>query len=121
MRLCARRLGLGQDDVFLQKIPISFDPSVQVHPLSPASQWEVLLASSSCKQAICFCMQELFSPLSCGGKLVLAVPGGEKDTQYLARLKASQGVTFCIYVPSQLDAALQVVHAVGDTTCLHSF
>ena len=53
-------------------------------------------------------MQELFSPLACGGKLVLAAPGGEKDTQYLARLKASQGVTFCIYVPSQLDAALQV-------------
>ena len=24
--------GLGQGDVFLQKMPISFDPSVQVHP-----------------------------------------------------------------------------------------
>ena len=32
--LCARRLGLGPDDVFLQKIPISFDPSVQVQPPS---------------------------------------------------------------------------------------
>ena len=63
-------------------------------------------------------MQELFSPLACGGKLVLAVPGGEKDTQYLARLKASQGVTFCIYVPSQLDAALQVIHAAGSITCV---
>ena len=29
--LAIRRLDLGQGDVFLQKIPISFDPSVQVH------------------------------------------------------------------------------------------
>ena len=56
----------------------------------------------------CCFPQELFSPLACGGKLVLAAPGGEKDTQYLAQLIASQGVTFCIYVPSQLDASLQV-------------
>ena len=53
-------------------------------------------------------LQELFSPLACGGKLVLAAPGGEKDTQYLAQLIAAEGVTFCIYVPSQLDASLQV-------------
>ena len=53
-------------------------------------------------------LQELFSPLACGGKLVLAAPGGEKDTQYLAQLIAAQGITFCIYVPSQLDASLQV-------------
>ena len=39
---------------------------------------------------------------------MLAAPGGEKDTQYLAQLIAAQGATFCIYVPSQLDASLQV-------------
>lgn len=53
--------------------------------------------------------QEIFGPLSCGGKLVLAVPGGEKDTQYLAHVIAAQGITFCQFVPSQLDATLQVL------------
>ena len=53
---------LGPDDVFLQKAPISFDASVQ----------------------------ELFNSLACGGMLLLAAPGGEKDTQYLARLCKAQ-------------------------------
>lgn len=53
-------------------------------------------------------MQDLFCPLACGGKVVLAVPGGEKDTMYLARLIAEQGVTFAMFVPSQLEVALQV-------------
>ena len=43
-----------------------------------------------------------------GGKLIIAVPGGEKDTQYLARLCRQHGVTACLFVPSQLDAALHV-------------
>lgn len=52
-------------------------------------------------------MQEIFSPLACGGKLVLAEPGGEKDTQYLADVCMAKRVTFVIYVPSQLDALMQ--------------
>ena len=59
--------------------------------------------------------QELFGPLACGGRVVLAVPGGEKDTQYLAQLIAAQGVTLCQFVPSQLDAELQV-----DAACLQA-
>ena len=47
---------MGPDDMFFQKAPVSFDASVQ----------------------------ELFNSLACGGVLLLAAPGGEKDTQYLA-------------------------------------
>ena len=74
-----RKLKLGPSDVFLQKAPISFDASVQ----------------------------ELFNSLACGGLLLLAAPGGEKDTQYLARLCKEQRVTCCSFVPSQLDVLLQ--------------
>ena len=70
---------LGPDDVFLQKAPVSFDASVQ----------------------------ELFHSLACNGKLLLAAPGGEKDTQYLARLCKAKHVTCCSFVPSQLDVLLQ--------------
>ena len=74
-----RKLKLGPSDVFLQKAPISFDASVQ----------------------------ELFNSLACGGVLLLAAPGGEKDTQYLARLCKQQRVTCASFVPSQLDVLLQ--------------
>ena len=70
---------LGPDDVFLQKAPISFDASVQ----------------------------ELFHSLACNGVLLLAAPGGEKDTQYLARLCRAKRVTCASFVPSQLDVLLQ--------------
>ena len=74
-----RKLKLGPDDIFLQKAPVSFDASVQ----------------------------ELFNSLACGGVLLLAAPGGEKDTQYLARLCQSKRVTCASFVPSQLDVLLQ--------------
>ena len=74
-----RKLKLGPDDVFLQKAPVSFDASVQ----------------------------ELFNSFACGGVLLLAAPGGEKDTQYLARLCKEQRVTCASFVPSQLDVLLQ--------------
>ena len=53
-------------------------------------------------------VQELFIPWTHGGRVVLAVPGGEKDTQYLTHVMAEQGITHCFLVPSQLDALLQV-------------
>jgi len=74
-----RKMDLGPRDVFLQKAPVSFDASVQ----------------------------ELFNPFACGGVLLLAAPGGEKDTQYLARLCREQRVTCASFVPSQLDVLLQ--------------
>ena len=43
-----------------------------------------------------------------GGKLVIAAPGGEKDTQYLARMCKQHDVDSCIFIPSQLDALLRV-------------
>ena len=78
-RAPCRKLKLGPGDVFLQKAPVSFDASVQ----------------------------ELFNSFACGGVLLLAAPGGEKDTQYLVRLCKEQRVTCASFVPSQLDVLLQ--------------
>ena len=71
--------------MFLQKAPVSFDASVQ----------------------------ELFNSFACGGVLLLAAPGGEKDTQYLARLCKEQRVTCASFVPSQLDVLLQARFGAG--------
>jgi non-ribosomal peptide synthetase component F len=84
---CGRKLELGPRDVFLQKAPVSFDASVQ----------------------------ELFNSFACGGVLLLAEFGGERDTQYLARLCKEQRVTCASFVPSQLDALLQ---ATGPAPCV---
>ena len=66
--------------MFLQKTPISFDVSVR----------------------------ELFFAFTVGAELVFAEPGGHRDTQYLAQLIASRGITCCSFVPSQLEIFLQV-------------
>ena len=52
--------------------------------------------------------QELFGAFACGGSLVIAAPGGQKDTLYMARLCRDQHITFAVFVPSQLDGLLQV-------------
>ena len=54
------------------------------------------------------CVQELFNAFACGGRVVLAGPGMEKDTQALARLMAEQAVTNMSCVPSQLEVLLMV-------------
>lgn len=69
---------LGQDDVVLQKTTFCFDVSV----------WELLW------------------PLIVGAKLVLAKPGGQKDSQYLEELIDKQGVTTIHFVPSMLEIFL---------------
>ena len=51
-------------------------------------------------------LQELFNAFACGGRVVLAAPGMQKDTQALARLISSQGITNCSCVPSQLEVLL---------------
>ena len=51
-------------------------------------------------------MQELFNSFACGGRVVLAAPGMEKDTQALARLISAQSITNCSCVPSQLEVLL---------------
>lgn len=69
---------LSQDDVVLQKTTFCFDVSV----------WELLW------------------PLMVGAKLVLAKPGGQKDSQYLEELIDKQQVTTIHFVPSMLEIFL---------------
>lgn len=69
-----RRIPLGPDDAVLQMVPISFDVSL----------WEI------------------FRPLTVGSRLVLAQPGGHRDTHYLADLVAEQRITVIHPVPSIL-------------------
>ncbi|MEP6733140.1 MAG: amino acid adenylation domain-containing protein [bacterium] len=67
---------LGSTDVVLQKTPYSFDVSV----------WE------------------FFWPLLSGATLVMARPGGHRDTSYLVDVVTSRAVTVCHFVPSMLRA-----------------
>jgi amino acid adenylation domain-containing protein len=73
------RFGLGEEDVVLQKTPISFDVSV----------WELLWA------------------VMVGGRLVMARPGGHRDGRYLAEVIEREKVTTLHFVPSMLQAFLQ--------------
>ncbi|HYG63510.1 MAG TPA: amino acid adenylation domain-containing protein, partial [Thermoanaerobaculia bacterium] len=72
--------GLAPADRVLQKTPFSFDVSV----------WE------------------LFCPLITGSRLVLARPEGHKEPAYLADLIAREGITTLHFVPSMLQAFLEV-------------
>jgi amino acid adenylation domain-containing protein len=65
---------LDASDRVLQKTPYSFDVSV----------WE------------------LFWPLMAGAELVMARPGGHRDSQYVARVLAERAITTVHFVPSQL-------------------
>ncbi|WP_278265689.1 non-ribosomal peptide synthetase [Nocardia sp. AG03] len=49
---------------------------------------------------------EFWSAAVCGGRLVLAAPGGHRDPAYLADLAERTGVTTLHAVPSMLDALL---------------
>ncbi|HJP04027.1 MAG TPA: amino acid adenylation domain-containing protein, partial [Gammaproteobacteria bacterium] len=71
--------GLTADDRVLQKTPFSFDVSV----------WE------------------FFWPLITGARLVIAEPGGHRDTAYLAKLIQDQQITTLHFVPSMLASFLQ--------------
>ncbi|ERN41672.1 amino acid adenylation domain protein, partial [Rubidibacter lacunae KORDI 51-2] len=71
-------LALVADDVVLQKTPLGFDLSV----------WEI------------------FVPLMCGARLVLARPEGHKDPAYLADVIRETGVTVLQFVPSMMEAFL---------------
>ncbi len=77
--------GLSADDRVLQKTPYSFDVSV----------WE------------------FFWPLITGAHLVVARPGGHRDSAYLAELIRSERVTVTHFVPSMLQAFLEVPDLSG--------
>ncbi|MFT4398016.1 amino acid adenylation domain-containing protein [Gordonia lacunae] len=68
-------------DAVLYKTPATFDVSV----------WELLW------------------PLRVGARMVIAEPGGHRDPAYLRDLIARSGVTVVHFVPSMLDAYLDVV------------
>ncbi|MFI2233869.1 AMP-binding protein, partial [Nocardia testacea] len=65
---------MGASDVYLQKTATTFDVSL----------WGYFL------------------PLAAGARLVVASPDGHRDTEYLARTIAEQGVTVTDFVPSML-------------------
>ena len=69
---------MAPGDRLLQKTPSSFDVSVT----------------------------EFFGPLVAGATVVLARPGGHRDTTYLAELIATGGITRAHFVPSMLDVFL---------------
>jgi amino acid adenylation domain-containing protein len=71
--------GLKPSDRVLQKTPFSFDVSV----------WE------------------LFWPLGCGARLVLARPDGHRDSRYLVDTIRAEGITTVHFVPSMLQAFLR--------------
>ena len=73
------RFGLGEEDVVLQKTPISFDVSV----------WELLWG------------------VMVGARLVMARPGGHREGRYLAEVIEREKVTTLHFVPSMLQAFLQ--------------
>ncbi|HEY0602499.1 MAG TPA: amino acid adenylation domain-containing protein [Herpetosiphonaceae bacterium] len=78
--------GLTADDRVVQKTPFSFDVSV----------WE------------------FFWPLLTGARLVIARPDGHKDPAYLIELINQQQITTIHFVPSMLQAFLDVL---GFATC----
>jgi amino acid adenylation domain-containing protein len=80
---------LNADDRILQKTPFSFD----------VSGWE------------------LFWPLINGATMVLARPGGHRDSAYLVHLIREQQITRAHFVPSMLRAFLSDPH-VGRCTTL---
>ncbi|MFL1599726.1 amino acid adenylation domain-containing protein, partial [Gordonia amicalis] len=75
------RYGFTADDVVLQVLEYTFDPSVL----------------------------EFFRPLLAGGTLVVTAPGGHRDPQYLAEVMRARRVTSAILVPSLLSVFLEVV------------
>jgi amino acid adenylation domain-containing protein len=70
---------LTSNDRVLQKTPFSFDVSV----------WE------------------FFWPLLVGARLVLARPGGHRDSSYLAQLIRDAGITVLHFVPAMLQVFLE--------------
>ena len=85
---------LKKEDRVLQKTPVSFDVSV----------WE------------------FFWPLMFGARLVVAKPGGHKDTRYLVKLINEHSITTIHFVPSMLqmfllDKKVETCHSLKRVIC----
>ncbi|GLY97852.1 non-ribosomal peptide synthetase [Actinoplanes sp. NBRC 103695] len=85
------KFGLGEDDRVLQKSPFTFDTSV----------WELVW------------------PLMTGATIVLARPGGHRDSRYLVDVIAAERVTFADFVPSMLEMFLREPGVEGCTGLRH--
>ncbi|QBD82929.1 amino acid adenylation domain-containing protein [Ktedonosporobacter rubrisoli] len=77
--------GLAPEDSVVQKTPLSFDVSL----------WE------------------FFWPLCAGARLVIAIPEGHRDTDYLTKLVHEEAITTIHFVPSMLQAFLQEPRVVA--------
>ncbi|WP_087913539.1 non-ribosomal peptide synthetase [Paenibacillus donghaensis] len=84
---------LDERDRVLQKTPFTFDVSV----------WE------------------LFWPLLAGACLVIAKPGGHKDSHYLVDIIEQEGITVCHFVPSMLRFFINNPNAGRCTTLRHIY
>lgn len=84
---------LDERDRVLQKTPFTFDVSV----------WE------------------LFWPLLAGACLVIAKPGGHKDSHYLVDTIVQENITICHFVPSMLRFFIQHPGAGRCTALRHMF
>jgi amino acid adenylation domain-containing protein len=80
--------GYAEDDIQIQKTPITFDVSVP----------------------------ELFLWSFVGGKLILPAPGAEKDPEALIESIEKNKITRIHFVPSMLNAFLEYIEAFGITT-----
>jgi amino acid adenylation domain-containing protein len=80
---------LAPGEAVLQKTPYTFDVSVG----------------------------ELFWPLTAGGRLVMARPGGHRDPDYLVDVVAAERVVSCHFVPSMLRAFLAAVPPARLAAC----
>ena len=85
-----QQYGLQDDDRVLQKTPFSFDVSV----------WE------------------FFWPLMYGARIVVAEPGGHRDTEYLKQLIRDRRITTTHFVPSMLNVFLEEDDLAGHTASL---
>ncbi|MEI4746482.1 amino acid adenylation domain-containing protein, partial [Rhodococcus erythropolis] len=84
---------LSGTDSVLQKTPVTFDVSV----------WE------------------LFWPLQVGARLVIAVPDGHRDPEYLAKLIEAYDVTITHFVPSMLEVFVDDPAAERASSLNHVF
>ncbi|RME70707.1 MAG: amino acid adenylation domain-containing protein, partial [Verrucomicrobia bacterium] len=90
MRWTRESFGFHAGDVFLQKTPFTFDASVP----------------------------EIFAPLHCGARLVIAEPEGHRDPDYLGRVIQEHRVTILKVVPSQLRLLLAHPHFAARASSL---
>ncbi|WP_345044039.1 amino acid adenylation domain-containing protein [Streptomyces sannanensis] len=84
---------IGPGDSLLQKTPITFDVSL----------WEVIW------------------PLSTGARLVMAVPGGHRDPEYIADVIRDEGISVVHFVPSMLGSFLMSTPPHSLPTLRHVF